>query len=64
MSNQLAVSATFSILMMAVWVLFGAESSRVPLDAAGVGFTADHALSTEVAAPSMRWSLPKLPIGH
>jgi hypothetical protein len=31
MSDRLAISATMSVLMMAVYVLFGANSARVPL---------------------------------
>ncbi|MDE8650223.1 hypothetical protein [Novosphingobium album (ex Liu et al. 2023)] len=31
MSDRLAISATFSVLMMAIYVLFGAEAQRVPL---------------------------------
>ena len=31
MSKQLALSATFSILMMAVYVLFGIDAARAPI---------------------------------
>jgi hypothetical protein len=34
MSKQLAVSAAFSTLMMAAYVLFGGDSTRVSLDRA------------------------------
>lgn len=30
MSDRLAISASFSVLMMALYVLFGAQSARVP----------------------------------
>lgn len=32
MSDRLAVSASLSVLMMAAYVLFGADAQRVPLD--------------------------------
>jgi len=32
MSDRLAISATFSVLLMAVYVLFGANVARVSLD--------------------------------
>ena len=35
MSKQLAVSAAFSILMMATYVLFGVDSARVSLSPEG-----------------------------
>ena len=31
MSRQLAISAAFSVFMMTVYVLFGADTARVPL---------------------------------
>ncbi len=31
MSNQLAISSAFSVLMMASYVLFGSDAARVPL---------------------------------
>jgi len=33
MSERLAISATFSVLMMAVYVLFGGDSSHGPISA-------------------------------
>ena len=32
MSDRLAVSASMSVLMMAIYVLFGADAARVQLD--------------------------------
>ena len=32
MSDRLAVSASMSVLMMAIYVLFGADAARVPLE--------------------------------
>jgi hypothetical protein len=49
MSKQLAVSATFSVLMMAAYVLFGADTARQPL-----GIEAAPAGSPlEVSAPEL-----------
>ena len=31
MSDRLAISASISVLMMSIWVLFGTETARVPL---------------------------------
>lgn len=31
MSDRLALSATFSVMMMALYVLFGAEAARMPI---------------------------------
>ncbi|MEY4721114.1 MAG: hypothetical protein RIQ46_839 [Pseudomonadota bacterium] len=47
MSIRLSLSATLSVLMMAAYVLFGAEAARVPLG--------PQALSSEVriAAPAL-----------
>lgn len=48
MSKQLAVAAAFSTLMMAAYVLFGADAARVPLgpDAAADG-------SMQISAPAL-----------
>jgi hypothetical protein len=48
MSKQLAVSAAFSVLMMATYVLFGANSVRAPLDRAP-----DSAGVIRIAAPEL-----------
>lgn len=37
MSDRLAISAAFSILMMAGYVLFGSDSVRVPVGPGGPG---------------------------
>ncbi|MEZ5735276.1 MAG: hypothetical protein R3E09_05625 [Novosphingobium sp.] len=34
MSDRLAVSASMSVLMMSIYVLFGADAARVPLEPA------------------------------
>lgn len=48
MSKQLAVAAAFSTLMMAAYVLFGADTVRVPLEseAAANG-------SVQISAPAL-----------
>jgi hypothetical protein len=33
MSDRLAISAAFSVLMMSIYVLFGSDAARVPLAA-------------------------------
>jgi hypothetical protein len=48
MSKQLAVSAAFSIFMMAAYVLFGADSPRETLNRAAAG-----ASPVEVSAPAL-----------
>jgi hypothetical protein len=48
MSKQLAVSAAFSTLMMAAYVLFGGDSVRVPL---GPEAVADG--SVQISAPAL-----------
>lgn len=49
MSKQLALSATFSVLTMAIYVLFGAQSAREPL---ALG-TMPAATTIEIAAPAL-----------
>ncbi|PEQ11923.1 hypothetical protein B2G71_14150 [Novosphingobium sp. PC22D] len=44
MSERLAVSAAFSVLLMAIYVLFGAEAQRVPFG--------PEAIRTELASPA------------
>lgn len=46
MSDKLRVSATISVLMMVLYVLFGAEAARMPM---GPDVSAP---STEAAAPT------------
>lgn len=52
MSKQLAISAAFSVLMMATYVLFGADATRQSLEPLG---TADA-----IESP-VRISAPELP---
>jgi hypothetical protein len=33
MSDRLAISAAFSVLMMSIYVLFGSDAARMPLSA-------------------------------
>jgi hypothetical protein len=59
MSKQLAVSAAFSILMMATYVLFGADAARQPLAPRGattspVEISAPELLDTGKLLPSLR----------
>jgi len=49
MSDRLAVSATMSVLMMSIYVLFGADAARVPLGPA------------ESLSPAFSASAPGLP---
>ena len=49
MSKQLALSAAFSILMMAVYVLFGVNAAREPF---GLDSTANASIA-EISAPAM-----------
>lgn len=48
MSNQLAVSSAFSILMMATYVLFGGHATREPLERAPA-----VASPVEISAPAL-----------
>jgi hypothetical protein len=50
MSKQLAVAVAFSILMMATYVLFGAQTVREPL---GAGSTPVEESQVQVAAPGL-----------
>jgi hypothetical protein len=52
MSDRLAISATMSVLMMAVYVLFGTDSARVPLP----GETLESPLSISVPHVSLKAS--------
>jgi hypothetical protein len=54
MSDRLALSATMSVLMMAVYVLFGTEAARVPLgpDAPGAPLS--------IAAPEIGFEASRL----
>jgi hypothetical protein len=48
MSKQLAISAAFSVLMMASYVLFGAHAAREPLGSSGA-----VANPVEISAPDL-----------
>jgi len=50
MSDRLAISASFSVLMMAVYVLFGANVERVPLGSAQ--YSSDFSASAGLPSPS------------
>ncbi len=50
MSKQLAVSAAFSIFMMAAYVLFGPQTARAPL---GLDSASTAPIQVQVAAPSL-----------
>jgi hypothetical protein len=56
MSKQLAVSSTFSILMMAAYVLFGGDAAREPL-----GHAAAASSTVEIAAPELPTPASLLP---
>ena len=51
MSDRLAISATFSVLMMAIYVLFGANVERVPLGSMQLAPSFD---ASEAMVPSAR----------
>lgn len=57
MSDRLAISAAFSVLMMTAYVLFGADAIRVPVgpDAAETPVT----VSAPVL-PYVHWTLPAI----
>ena len=58
MSKQLAVSAAFSVFMMATYVLFGADAARAPL-----GFeTAAVTDGVEISAPELPDTSALLPV--
>jgi hypothetical protein len=57
MSRQLAVSAAFSILAMAAYVLFGADVARAPLTSAGD----DWSSPLQIAAPELPAAKTLLP---
>ena len=55
MSDRLAISASFSVLMMAIYVLFGENVERVPLGPSQ--FLSGTELTVSVGTPE----LPKSP---
>jgi hypothetical protein len=48
MSKQLALSAAFSVLMMAIYVLFGADALRQPLQPSAIAGG-----SVQISAPGL-----------
>jgi hypothetical protein len=56
MSKQLAVSTAFSVLMMAAYVLFGANAVREPL-----GRAPDLTGSIQISAPELPSTTTLLP---
>jgi hypothetical protein len=50
MSKQLAISAAYSVLMMAIYVLFGPQTARAPLSLDSVPVAASR---VQVLAPSL-----------
>ena len=60
MSKQLAVSAAFSVFMMASYVLFGADAARAPLGfespaiPSGVEISAPQLPDASVLLPALR----------
>ncbi|MEZ5743986.1 MAG: hypothetical protein R3D89_09775 [Sphingomonadaceae bacterium] len=56
MSDKLAVSASISVLMMSIWVLFGTEAATVPL--APVEIEVPAAAQSPIASPVQILSLP------
>jgi hypothetical protein len=57
MSKQLALSAAFSIFMMATFVLFGADAAREPLGFEAPAVTA----GVEISMPEMPQASALLP---
>ncbi len=51
MSDRLAIAATASVLMMSIYVLFGADAARVPLTAG------------ELSAPAIDLPSPQVSLG-
>lgn len=58
MSDRLAVSASFSILMMSIYVLFGSDSVRAPIGAQDLNVPASIAGPSTLLDP---WRQIKLP---
>jgi hypothetical protein len=58
MSKQLAVSAAFSIFMMATYVLFGPQTERGPL---GLDAASTAQSQVQVSAPSLSDAKTLLP---
>lgn len=60
MSDRLAISATFSVLMMSLYVLFGTDAARVPFAPAEMSRPAAVSVSAALTGPS-RLNVPHLP---
>jgi len=57
MSDRLAISAAFSVLMMAGYVLFGSDAMRVPV---GPDSAATPISVSAPALPAFHWTLPAI----
>ena len=57
MSDRLTISAAFSILMMAGYVLFGADAARAPV---GPGSAGTPVSISAPALPVVHWTLPAI----
>ena len=55
MSDRLAVSASFSVLMMSIYVLFGADAAREPFGPRQLA--PDHAISAQALPANPAQSL-------
>jgi hypothetical protein len=60
MSKQLAVSAAFSIFIMAIYVLFGPQTAREPLSLDSAPADASHAQVLAPGFPEAKTLLPLL----
>lgn len=47
MSDRLAISASFSVLMMAIYVLFGENVQRVPIGGSQLLFPVEQGISVK-----------------
>jgi hypothetical protein len=60
MSKQLAVSAAFSIFMMATYVLFGPQTERAPLSLDSASPPQSQVQVTTLSLPDVKALLPFL----
>jgi hypothetical protein len=60
MSKQLAISAAYSILLMATYVLFGPQTVREPLSLESVPAAASHVQALAPDLPDTKTLLPSL----
>lgn len=52
MSDRLALSATLSVMMMAIYVLFGTEAARAPIGPESFQITAEMVSPSGVLLPN------------